>query len=292
MYSITRPPKHAKLLPPLYSISNGSSLTYCHTCGRIISTRCKNASKVSSTPVKYCSDRCRYNKPGPTDRLIEEAIVALLEGFDPNGMEKYWAGDEASKQTRKENNFPSVKKRERKKGDSRIIVYCSDIQALVFGHQYDPEKLNGKRGHCGSRCVVDFTDWRSVDMEDTPDHCEPSVTSSSEHLKENEKTKREQGQKRAEEREMVRRAARRGVAFGFTIQDMSSPIQAKNVRYNGKTKQSKREEHSNVIGTEITIPKNRSGPMIKYCEAVMTDAAIVVEPSFAKGDWGIRWREE
>ncbi|RKF74584.1 hypothetical protein GcM1_238011 [Golovinomyces cichoracearum] len=292
MYFTTRPRKHAKLLPPLYSTSNGSSLTYCHTCGRIISTRCKNASENSATPVKYCSDRCRSNKPGHTDRLIEEAIVALLEGCDPNDMEKYWAGDEAGKQARRDDNIPHVAKRERKKGDSRIIVYCSDIQALVFGHQRDPEKLNGKRGHSGSRCVVDFTDWRSVDMEDTSDHCEPSVKSSSDHLKENEKTKREQGRKRAEEREMVRRAARRGVAFGFRLPDTGLPVRAKSMSHNGKKKQDKRKEHPSLIGKNYTVPENLSGPVIKYCEAVMTDAAIVVEPSFAKGDWGIRWREE
>jgi hypothetical protein len=64
------------------------------------------------------------------------------------------------------------------------------------------------------------------------------------------KLKRREGQRRAEEREMVRKAARRGCAFGFAVEGEE-----------GKRK----------------------------CEAVMK--GNVVESSFAKGEWGIRWRE-
>jgi hypothetical protein len=49
---------------------------------------------------------------------------------------------------------------------------------------------------------------------------------------------------------MVRKAARRGCAFGFTVEG---------------------EEEK------------------KKCEAVMK--GVVVESSFAKGEWGVRWRE-
>ena len=72
------------------------------------------------------------------------------------------------------------------------------------------------------------------------------------------KEKRREGQRIAEEREMVRRAARRGCAFGFVA--------------NG--------------GTEEKSEKSER----RMCEAVMKGA--VVEPSYAKGDWGIRWREK
>lgn len=63
--------------------------------------------------------------------------------------------------------------------------------------------------------------------------------------------KRRQGQKRAKEREMTKCAARRGVVFGFSVND--------------------------------------DGGEKRLCEAVMSGK--VVEPSFAKGDWAIRWRE-
>lgn len=65
--------------------------------------------------------------------------------------------------------------------------------------------------------------------------------------------KRNQGQKRANERELVRCAARRGVVFGFPV--------------NGQD----------------------GGEQWRKCEAVRQGQ--VVEPSFAKGDWAIRWRE-
>jgi hypothetical protein len=65
-------------------------------------------------------------------------------------------------------------------------------------------------------------------------------------------TKRLEGQRIAEEKELVKRAARRGCVFGFVVKD--------------------------------ALPENR-----KMCEAIMN--GNVVEPSFAKGDWCLRWRE-
>ncbi|CAI6340058.1 unnamed protein product [Periconia digitata] len=67
------------------------------------------------------------------------------------------------------------------------------------------------------------------------------------------KAKRREGQRRADEREMVRRAARRLVAFGSAAAD-------------------------------------GEGEERRKCEAVMK--GVVVEASFAKGEWGIRWREK
>lgn len=68
------------------------------------------------------------------------------------------------------------------------------------------------------------------------------------------KLKRREGQRRADEREMVRKAARRGCAFGFLLP-----------REGGE------------------------GSERRKCEAVMK--GVVVESSFAKGEWGVRWRE-
>ena len=63
----------------------------------------------------------------------------------------------------------------------------------------------------------------------------------------------QQGQRRAKEREMVRQAARRGVAFGFATASGSGE--------SGKRK----------------------------AEAVQDGR--IVEASFAKGGWGVRWRD-
>lgn len=74
--------------------------------------------------------------------------------------------------------------------------------------------------------------------------------------------KRREGQKKAEEREMVRCAARRAVVFGLQRQG------------------------ANDGGAG---PKKDDGGK-RLCEALMNGA--VVEPSYAKGNWSIRWREE
>jgi hypothetical protein len=50
----------------------------CTACGREMTWRKKWAKTWDE--VKYCSDRCRRGGVGPTDRRLEEAIVALLKG--------------------------------------------------------------------------------------------------------------------------------------------------------------------------------------------------------------------
>lgn len=78
--------------------------------------------------------------------------------------------------------------------------------------------------------------------------------------------KRLEGQKRAENRELARNAARRAVAFGLWVDSID--------------RGSKRERKD---GEE-------SERTLKVCEALMN--GTVVDPSFAKGDWEIRWRED
>lgn len=84
--------------------------------------------------------------------------------------------------------------------------------------------------------------------------------------------KRREGQRRAEEKEMVKCAARRAVVFGLE----SSRVLA------GEGKKGKKGKDD-----EDGEAKQEGRRM---CEAVMHGA--VVEPSYAKGDWSIRWREE
>jgi hypothetical protein len=88
--------------------------------------------------------------------------------------------------------------------------------------------------------------------------------------------KRRDGQRRAEEKEMVKCAARRAVVFGLE----SSRVLP------GEAKKAKRgkDDDDDDEGREV----KREGR--RMCEAVMHGA--VVEPSYAKGDWSIRWRDE
>ncbi|KAK3388692.1 glycoside hydrolase [Sordaria brevicollis] len=72
-----------------------------------------------------------------------------------------------------------------------------------------------------------------------------------EEMKEEIRQKRLEGDKKAHQKEMVKSVARKGVVFGFEAGD---------------------------------------GGKRKYCECVIPGGKVV-EPHFAKGNWGIRWRE-
>jgi len=232
----------------------------------------------------------------------------------------------------KEREKKGKKKKKAVKGDPRVIVECGTVESVVFPREQDPNKVFGRRKNRAPRGIVEKPeDWRSVDMVDDPTPAQTSnsvsrppppgsVHSASTHeadttasekattdsedeeaggvavetprapdlpdqvsygygggkvrppqeqndinggvggekgwaerIEETDemKAKRREGQRRADEREMVRRAARRGVAFGFAGGD---------------------------------------GEENRKCEAVMK--GLIVEASFAKGEWGIRWREK
>ncbi|KAJ4330552.1 hypothetical protein N0V95_010037 [Ascochyta clinopodiicola] len=349
MDSWSRPSKSQATPPPLY-LTIGDSVPYCHTCGRVIGDRKKTS---GATEVKYCSQRCRHQKPGPVDRKIEATFAKLLEGATPESIkeelekgkddkpkdaaqpaEKGDTADEDESSKFGKKNSKSHKKKGSKtkntpKGDHRIIIDCTAVEELVFNREKDPEKVYGRRKNRRARFVVEKPeDWKSVDMVDKPDPTTPAAgqdTASSaedtysdsepeeqggialengtapstdpkalgdtveygygggkirppqaqsdingsiggekgwaerQHETEEAKQRRLEGQRRADQREMVRKAARRGCAFGFLT-----------------------EGDDGVRGGE-------KGERRK-CEAVMK--GVVVEASFAKGEWGVRWREK
>ena len=341
MDSWSRPSKHAVTPPPLY-LTVGDTVPYCHSCGRVISERRKTQ---NATEVKYCSTRCRNNKPGPIDRKIEATFAALLDGASPESLKEN-AGADPIKKTAETGNAHEEEEKGGKggkgknghkkkfsknsiKGDHRIIVECSTVEEIVFQREKDPEKVYGRRKNRKARFVVEKPeDWKSVDMVDQPasttatasaaaaaaaatkppsqDYTsdeEDTVSDSDNeaeggvvleptksadpvpdvveygygsgkvrppqdqndvngsvggekgwaeriHETDEMKLKRREGQRKADEREKVRQAARRGCAFGFTVPDEAEK---------------------------------------RKCEAVMK--GVVVESSFAKGEWGVRWRE-
>ncbi|OMP85045.1 hypothetical protein BK809_0000797 [Diplodia seriata] len=312
MDSWSRPSKSQATPPPLYLLAGGEATPYCRSCGRVISQRKSHAKEPASTPTKYCSSRCRSHKPGKLDRQIEDTFVKFLNGED------------ASRETEASGAVPKPKEKgpKKRKGESRILVSCDAVENTVFGDHFDPEKVYGRRRNRARRGAADDEEWKSVDMVSDEEHATASDASTAdgptpldearivtgataagdaknaetmvtdgdllarlavrsgtrirpaqgvsevngsvggekgraERIDETDEMleKRKQGQKRAHEREMVRCAARRGVAFGFAV------------------KQADGDQ------TETR----------KKCEAVMHGK--VVESSFAKGDWSIRWRE-
>lgn len=311
MDSWSRPNKSQAVPPPFY-ITQGDSVRYCYTCGRIIGSRRTNSSKASSSEAKYCSDRCKRHKPSTAvdsvDVQIDRAIVALLQGQDQGDPAVYYANQHNLE------NLKFVSPRKAKKGDPRLIVSVSDIETAVFGVRQDPEKTYGRRKNRAKRGVPDAEKWTTVDMEDQSEANAPMADGDSnddfsdgetsdgggisllssrvrppqsksdvngsiggekgwaERTEESPEMlqKRLEGQKRADEKESVKKAARRAVAFGLLV---DAP-------------------------TELSGKKSRRGPpdveqpekVRRKCEALMHGS--VVEPSFAKGDWAIRWRED
>lgn len=287
---------------------SAEDVPYCHTCGRVMSSKKLNKKQ---NEVKYCSDRCRNRKPGAKDRQIEKKIAALLNGEEGSGIEN------------------TAAKGKLVKGDPRLIVTCDEIEEAVFGSRFDPEKVYGRRKNRRTRAIGDpNAEWKSVDMESADDaqsveengsvedledsapseeggipiidnfnisHVRPpqqdseinfsaggGERSKAEKIEESvdDLEKRRQGAKRAEEREMVRRAARRAIVFGLEVPRLE-PVVQKPSKTKGKSKRGGgggTDDEADVSPTEI-----------RKAEALMS--GMVVEPSFAKGNWQIRWRE-
>ncbi|KAM0192771.1 hypothetical protein ACHAPI_008132 [Fusarium lateritium] len=289
MDSWSRPSKSQATPVPFYLLPGGEATPYCHSCGRVISTRRTTATANTNTPAKYCSSRCRTQKPGKLDRELEKAFVTLLIAEAGHPVE-------AKKQT-KGGNSGKHKKGKNSKGDNRILVSCSAAEELVFG----PNRTSMEEGETNEDSHEEEETHQEQEPEPTQAPSEPRSSAEDMDISGNLKDdnhvdgdvlarmsvrsgtrvrppqsvsevngsvggekgraerihetdamleKRRQGQKRAKEREMTKCAARRGVVFGFSVGEDGEK---------------------------------------RLCEAVMSGK--VVEPSFAKGDWAIRWRE-
>ncbi|KAK3066745.1 hypothetical protein LTS18_001519, partial [Coniosporium uncinatum] len=103
-----------------------------------------------NTPVKYCSSRCRTQKPGAVDRRIEDAFVMLLNGEDPSTITNDPAEAEAPSTPK-----PSKPSKKTVKGDPRIIVDCTTVEEAVFGSRHDPKKTYGRRKNRAFRGIKD-----------------------------------------------------------------------------------------------------------------------------------------
>lgn len=248
MSHFIRPKKKAQPPPPVYlTVVPGEPIPYCTTCGRIITPR-KSKSGQTNTPVKYCSDRCRREKPGARDRTIEQAVAQLLDGADPDNIVTYRQGTKSSAGVTARSD--RLARPARSKGEPRLTVTCDYVQDLLFGLEEATE--DRKRG-----VVDDPYQWNRVLMEEDKLPVQPEAEKQTQ-CEETEAMRRTAGEQRAKEREMVRRAARRACVFGLLIEK------------DGRA-------------TEQIDPR------VKHCEAVQNGK--VVEPSFAKGNWGVRWRE-
>ncbi|KXJ95406.1 hypothetical protein Micbo1qcDRAFT_217140 [Microdochium bolleyi] len=115
--------------------------------------------------------------------------------------------------------------------------------------------------------------------------------------------RRIEGQQRAQRKEMVRCAARRGVVFGFRLdhggsgggggEEASGPSATQHEQQRGnadKPSTKKRAKKASKTSRASNDGEDDAEPAARKCEAVMQGK--VVEPSYAKGNWGVRWRED
>ena len=295
MDSWSRPSKSQATPAPYYLIPGGENTPYCHSCGRVISQRRTNAATSAKSEAKYCSSRCKSHKPGKLDREIEKAFVSFLNGDNPLQGDAA-GGVGVGKPVNK------AKKSRKQKGDQRILVPCSAVEDEMFLKPTEdsasdapsdgpptPEPELDTHQHAtvvaapGQHDPITDHPAAEAPEPDKKSYIDPDVLARmsirsgtrirppqdvsevggsvggekgwAERIEENEEMleKRRQGLRKAKEKEMVKCAARRGVVFGFAVEG-------------GEGKESRR-----------------------LCEAVMNGK--IVEPSFAKGDWGIRWRE-
>lgn len=296
MDSWSRPGKSQATPVPYYLLPGGENTPYCHSCGRVIGQRKTEKAATAKTEAKYCSARCRGQKPGKLDREIERAFTSILTGQEalPGGDAGNAVKAAASKKGGK-----------KMKGDQRILVPCSAVEDMVFGKRDVSVDEDGPARSASPEPETEHEEHQSADWQMARNDPAPeevvsgmvnqgdtaidgdvlarlSVRSGTrirppqdvsevngsvggekgwkERIEEDEEMleKRRLGQKRAKEKEMIKCAARRGVIFGFAALP---------------------EEGG----------KETDGSARRVCEAVMNGK--VVEPSFAKGDWSVRWRE-
>ena len=279
--------------------------------------------------MKYCSERCRHHKPGPLDRRIEHAFTALLDdsgAFEERSLAE-WPPLLALKEKRKtvkgdprvmvdcttveelifgSRHDPTKIFGRRKNRATRVLggqedpwksVDMEDEEEGDLGCGEDDQDISMKSGKVDAPPMKTARDPGSVGPMIRPRQTEAEVNGSiggekgwAERQAETAEaaTKRKDGQRKSEEREMVRRAARRGCAFGFVVPyavetgDCVNLQKGKGLKKKQKKQQQRGEESS--LGQELASTEQR-----RKCEAVMH--GVVVESSFAKGDWAIRWRE-
>jgi hypothetical protein len=320
--------------PPPYYITSVTPPAYCHTCGRIISSKRTNPSKKTEpsnnsstkTAPKFCSERCKRHKPSlspaSAEVHVEKALVALLENRPPPPPYKSVSAIPGH-ETEAEPAKPPPLSAPRKKGESRVLLPLSILEEAVFGPRSDPERAYGRRRNRAFRGVREDGQWRSVDMEGDSENenggavrPEPIDTWSGAEDFEGEdleieggvklaqkgwddddevvdgggeaetpelEARRRAGQKKAEEREFIRCVVRRAVVFGLEVAGWEEVGGGAGSGKKGKKGKGRGVEEDEEAAETEAKPRRK-------CEAIM--AGQVVEPSFAKGDWAVRWRDE
>lgn len=164
-------------------------------------------------------------------------------------------------------------------GASPRVVACEEVEARVFGSlarasSLNPSKDSREFGGEGESSGAAFSGQTSDDDDDGGVSLGESMAPTAPFKKQpcilENSTPQQLGRQRATNREKVRQAARRGTIFGFLVNALE-PMDASLLLQQSKD-------------------PNSDGPRRRKVEAVQ--GGRIVEASFAKGSWGVRWKDE
>ncbi len=153
-------------------------------------------------------------------------------------------------------------------------MLCSQVEALVF-----PSRALGRRG--SGHVVQETKNSGAVDREVEGGKGGKQGEDQAEEDEEKDKIRDREGRQRAEWRERVRRVARRAVREGLPVQN---PI-----------------DSASALTSALVAEKEKEGEgehkwdgeqrCLREVEAVGKGGArLGVDVSFAKGEWGLRWK--
>ncbi|KAG8163381.1 hypothetical protein KVR01_006678 [Diaporthe batatas] len=301
MDSWSRPSKHQSVPAPFYLLPGGETTPYCHSCGRVINSRRKGQPSTkedadNKTPVKYCSASCRGRKPGKVDREIEDVLLRFLQG-----EEKLSSLGEGCKQQAQKSKKGSGGKRA--KGDQRFLVSCDEVERFVFGPgnggdgtaKSGSENNHGSEGNgesvVGAGLTSGLISSQAREMPDTLGAVTDPLENGAPHvdgdllarMSVRSGTRIRPPQSTSEVNGSVGGEKGRAERIDETDEMLEK-------RKRGQKKARQREmvrcaaRRAVVFGLVLG-----EGGDTRKCEAVMNGQ--VVEPSFAKGPWSIRWRE-
>ena len=201
------------------------------------------------------------------------------------------------------------KRQKLKNKDVEKLVLCSAVERYIFGNNDTENQTLDRRNSESDSSEMELEDSMSAvthvygednsSLDEDSDQALPALGSGvsldlnstniipakvqgngTDRFLEEQRMKTKLGMVKAEQKEIVKRAARRGCVFGFAL--VADPADSLSSAREADTKASV-EERVKPDFNKDTVDARRK------CEVVSNGR--VVEPSFAKGDWGIRWRE-
>jgi hypothetical protein len=216
------------------------------------------------------------------DRELEAAFVHFLTG----------AGDKTSDshQESKGKGSGKHKKASHVKGDKRILVLCSTVEEHVFGsHRASMESTTDPEDNDLDEAVV--LPPEPVDTADFTDDIDLFAPSKDDHV---------------DGHQLASMSVRSGTRIRppQSVSEVNGSVggekgRAERIEETEAMLEKRREGQKRAKEREMTRCAARRGVVFgfvvdghegrKLCEAVMSGK--VVEPSYAKGDWAIRWRE-